>query len=611
MGYLIQIILILPDMKIHTLSKTGFAGSVLAGYLLVSGCSVSRTARMNPEYSARQWLTYLASDDLVGRLPGSTGDSLARYYIRQELLRNHVSLFFHDGFQEIPFSRSRLTGENTCIVFREQTLTPGKDIALFSFSSADTVSAQVVFTGYGITQTEDSFSWNDYEGMNVHNKWVMLLRGYPPIEDSGGIHRTYWEDFDKAMLARDNGASGVIFVSGSNADREDPLVLFDSLTGSIGIPVFQIRRSIADTLLAGKNTKVALLESEMAKMKKPFSFALEDSLYAVSDIRQLKGKTYNIAGFIEGSDPVLKNEFVVIGAHYDHLGTGGRNSSSRMPDTLAVHNGADDNASGVTALLSLAEQMNRNRIRFRRSVLFVAFGGEERGLLGSKQFVASPPVDLKKIIAMINLDMVGRLDTSRGLQVSGTGTSLEADSLIRLANKSTNLKLKMSQEGFGPSDHASFYGKDIPVFFITTGAHEDYHTPFDDVEYINFQGLNQVTGFAFSLTEKIANHASGLHFREAGPKTSASASRRFKVTLGFMPDFSDQTTDGVRVEFVTKGKPADLGGIKKGDIIKAINGLAVHNIYDYMYRLSKLSAGETVSVEIMRKDTKEVLLIQL
>lgn len=598
-------------MKDQPFNKTSFTGFILAGVLLINSCSVSRTARLNRDYSARQNLTYLASDALAGRLPGSKGDSLARYYIRQELLRNKVSLLFQEGFQEIPFSRSRFTGENTRIIFNEQAFTPGNDLALLSFSSADTVAAQVVFAGYGITQADDSSSWNDYEGIDVRNKWVMLLSGYPQIEDSAGIHRTYWEDFDKAMLARDNGASGVIFVSGSNAGREDPLVLFDSLAGSIGIPVFQIRRRIADILLAGKNTKVSLLESDMAKMKKPISFALEDSLYAVSDIRQLKGKTYNIAGFIEGSDPVLKNEFVVIGAHYDHLGTGGRNRSSRMPDTLAVHNGADDNASGVTVLLSLAEKMNRDRIRFRRSVIFVAFGGEETGLLGSKQFVASPPVDLQKITAMVNLDMVGRLDTSKGLQVSGIGTSLEADSLVRMANKTTNLKLSMSPEGFGPSDHASFYGKDIPVFFITTGAHEDYHTPFDDVEDINFQGLNQVTGFAFSLTEEIANNPSALHFREAGPKTSNSAARRFKVTLGFMPDFSDQTIDGVRVEFVTKGKPADLGGIKKGDIITAINGLAVHNIYDYMYRLSKLSAGETVSVEIMRNNTKEILLIQL
>jgi hypothetical protein len=556
-------------------------------------------------------LTYLASDSLGGRLPGSTGDSLARHYIQQEFLRSKVSLLFHEGFQEISFSRSRSIGENTCFIFNKQAFIPGKDVALFSFSSADTVSAQIVFAGYGITQTEDSSSWNDYAGIDVHNKWVMLLRGYPQTEDSVGIHKAYWEDFDKAMLARDNGAAGILFVSGINGDREEPLIPFDSLASSIGVPVFQIRRMIADYILAGKNTNISFLESEMAKMKKPCSFAFGDSLYAVSDIRLLKGKTYNVAGAVEGNDPILKNEFIVIGAHYDHLGTGGRNSSSRMPDTLAVHNGADDNASGVTVLLSLAEQMNRENIRFRRSIIFVAFGAEEKGLLGSKQFISSPPVDLQKIVAMINVDMVGRLDTSRGLQVSGTGTSLEADSLIRLANKITNFKLRMSPEGFGPSDHASFYGKDIPVFFITSGAHEDYHTPFDDAEKINFQGLNQITSFVLRLTEEIGNHPSGLHFREAGPKTSASAARRFKVTLGFMPDFSNDTTDGVGVEFVTKGKPAELGGIKKGDIITAINGLAVHNIYDYMYRLSKLSSGETVSVEIRRNNIREVLLIQL
>jgi aminopeptidase YwaD len=598
-------------MQDHKFYRILSAGIILAGYLLISGCSVSRPAGVNPDQSERDKLTYLASDALTGRLPGSTGDSLARNYIQQELLRNRVTLLFHEGFQEISFTRSRFSGESTCLVYNEKFFTLGKDMALFSFSSADTLSAQVIFAGYGITQAGDSFSWDDYAGLDVHNKWVMLLRGFPQTEGPGRIRNKFPDDFDKAMLARDNGAAGVLFVSGINGGREDPLVLFDSLAASIGIPVFQIRRAVADFLLAGKSTDVSLLESDMAKMKKPFSFALEDSLYAVSDIRLLKSKTVNIAGLMEGSDPVLKNEYVVIGAHYDHLGTGGQNSSSRRPDTLAVHNGADDNASGVTVLLSLAEQMNRERIRFSRSIIFVAFGAEEKGLLGSKQFVAAPPVDLQKIVAMINLDMVGRFDTSRGLQVSGTGTSLEADSLVRLANKTTNLKLRMSAEGFGPSDHASFYGKDIPVFFLTTGAHEDYHTPFDDVEGINFQGLSQITGFVFSLTEIIANQPSGLHFREAGPKTSSSASRRFKVTLGFMPDFSDETTDGVRVEFVTKGKPADLGGIIKGDIITAINGLAVHNIYDYMYRLSKLSSGETVSVEILRKGIKEVLLIQL
>jgi aminopeptidase YwaD len=593
------------------LIKTRFAGLFIAGIFMISACSVSKSVPENPDRSAIATLTYLASDALGGRLPGSSGDSLARCFIRLELLKNKVTLLFHEGLQEIPFTRSRYPGTHSCLVYKGDTFAQGKDIALFPLSSADTISAQVAFTGYGITQTGDRFAWNDYAGLDVHNKWVMILRGSPPVDDSTGLYKRYWEDLDKVMLARDNGAAGVLFVSGNADSKEDQLVPFDSLARSIGIPVFHIRRIVADFLLGDRNKTLALLESDMAKTKKPASFAMEDTLFGISDIQLRKGITYNIAGVLEGNDPVLKKEYVVIGAHYDHLGMGGPNSSSRRPDTVAIHNGADDNASGVTVLLSLAEQMNRENIRFKRSIIFVAFGAEEIGLLGSRQFISSPPVDLQKIIAMINLDMVGRLDTSIGLQVSGTGTSLEADSLIRLANKVTNLKIKTSAEGFGPSDHATFYGKDIPVFFLTTGAHEDYHTPFDDVERINFKGLSQITVFALSLAEEIADLPSHLHFREAGPKTGASEGRRFKVTLGFMPDFSDDTIDGVRVQFVTKGRPADLGGIQKGDIITAINGLVVHTIYDYMYRLSKLSPGETIGVEIMRNEQKTVLIIQL
>jgi hypothetical protein len=212
---------------------------------------------------------------------------------------------------------------------------------------------------------------------------------------------------------------------------------------------------------------------------------------------------------------------------------------------------------------------------------------------------------------MINLDMVGRYDSIRGLQVSGTGTSRESDSLVSLAGRIAGMNLKKSPEGFGPSDHASFYGKDIPVFFITTGAHTDYHTPGDDWEFINFRGLNQTIDFTYTLAERITNHHSRLNFREAGPKAGTSAGRRFKVTLGFMPGYASDSIDGVMVEFVTKGKPASMGGIMGGDVIKAINGMPVHNIYDYMYRLSKLSPGDTISVEIERAGKKEIFIIQL
>jgi hypothetical protein len=212
---------------------------------------------------------------------------------------------------------------------------------------------------------------------------------------------------------------------------------------------------------------------------------------------------------------------------------------------------------------------------------------------------------------MINLDMVGRLNESKGLQIGGTGTSAEADSLIALANQTLGLKITESKEGSGPSDHSSFYGKNKPVFFLTTGAHTDYHTPDDDVNRINMHGLTEVSKFALNLAVAIDNMPRDLTFREAGPRETTSPSVRFKVTLGFMPDFSDTDIEGVRVDFVSKGKAAERGGIKNRDIITAIDGMPVKNIYDYMYRLSKLSKNQIISVELLRDGKKEVIVMQL
>ena len=230
------------------------------------------------------------------------------------------------------------------------------------------------------------------------------------------------------------------------------------------------------------------------KAGKSVSFQTSITIKARTDIENVMGKTTNRYAILEGTDPVLKDEYVVIGAHFDHLGNGGARKFFDEGLILSqVHNGADDNASGVTAMLELAGRLKKDQELLKRSVILVAFGAEEMGLLGSKYFVNHLPVDLSNIVAMVNLDMVGRLDTARGIQIGGTGTSSEADSLIELANKPYGLKLSKSREGSGPSDHSSFYGKNIPVFFITTGAHSEYHTPDDDVDRINIQGLQTVT----------------------------------------------------------------------------------------------------------------------
>jgi hypothetical protein len=267
----------------------------------------------------------------------------------------------------------------------------------------------------------------------------------------------------------------------------------------------------------------------------------------------------------------------------------------------------------VAGMMALAGYFAKNKSLMKRSIIVVAFSGEEMGLLGSKYFVAHSPVDLKKIKAMFNFDMIGRMPAdSAKLSISGTGTSLESEEILNKYIAGFPFKLQFSPEGYGASDHSSFYMENIPVFFFTTGAHDDYHTPLDDAEKINFQGVKSVLDYAKLVIGDVLNRDQVLSFREAGPKGNAGrGGTRFKVTLGILPDFTSSSDKGLRVDGVTKDKPAAKGGMLKGDTITAINGKPVKNIYEYMDRMKGLEAGQTVNVDVMRGDKKIVLLIQL
>lgn len=573
---------------------------------LISSCQVYRYTPEITESDLHRHIHYLSSDALQGRYPGTKGDEGSGKYLEQQFHKMQLSAHR----QEFSFIQSFTRGRDNMLEIN------GKEIASSSYTpvtfSKDTLlSAAVWFAGYGLSVETDSFQWNDYAGLTVKDKWVLVLRGIPDLPEVNNLLAMGSDDRDKAMLAKDNGAVGIILVSGPGYDLSDKLPQVSGKQASVGIPVLQVTRSVANILLSPEKTSVQELEAEIQEKRKSVGFMLPGMVKARTDIEAIKAQTSNWYAMIEGSDPLLKREYVVVGAHYDHLGMGGPGSSSRRQDTIAVHNGADDNASGVSALLEIAGKLKQDQPSLRRSVLVVAFGAEELGLLGSKHFVDHPPVPLSSMNAMVNLDMIGRLDTLKGIQIGGTGTSAEADSLVKLSNHPGGFRLSLSREGSGPSDHSSFYGKNIPVFFITTGAHTDYHTPDDDIGQINFQGLKQVTDFAYRLILGIDGENNRLTFREAGPRESPTPNYRFKVTLGFMPDFSSTDMEGVRVDFVSKGKAAERGGILKGDIITAIDGRPVKNIYDYMYRLSKLSKNQIISVELVRNGQKEVLIIQL
>jgi type II secretory pathway component PulC len=362
-------------------------------------------------------------------------------------------------------------------------------------------------------------------------------------------------------------------------------------------------------MLAGTGETIISLEAKILEKKAPVSVAADAKVAAIVQVDLKEIATQNVGAMVPGNDAALKDEYIVVGAHYDHLGMGGPGSGSRAIDTIAIHNGADDNASGTASVIEMAEKMASEKSN-KRSVIFVAFGAEEMGLLGSKAFAANPPVAIDKIVTMFNLDMVGRLDsTSNALSIGGTKTAKETEDILNKLNP--GFSLSFSGEGVGPSDHASFYLQDIPVIYLNTGAHADYHTPRDDAEFINFEGVKKVDDYCYALLSEIATRDGVLTFQEAGPKFKRSKGGRYKVTLGIMPDFAGMEKRGLRIDAVTKGKPAYNGGMKKGDIITAIEGKKVGGIHDYMSRLQSLEAGKIITVDIIRNEEHTVLLIQL
>lgn len=586
------------------------AGRMVAFLVILTILTSCNRYQRVTQYELRNHIRYLASDSLRGRLTGSAGDSLAAEYIREDLRSNGLVPLNNDGWQSFSVTKKVAPGKDNRLEIDGFGYISGRDFMPLPFSSNDSLAAEVVFAGYGFNLTSDTLKWNDYSGIDVKGKWVVLLRSDPDSGNGGGAFSTLSSDRDKSLVAKDMGASGILLVSGSKFDPEDKLALSESEGYSLGIPAFQIKRDLCNILLSSTGRNIDTLEAQLNRNRKPIVFATRSIVSGKPELVRETARTRNVVMVLPGDDEKLKDEYLVIGAHFDHLGMGGEGSSSRSGDTVAVHHGADDNASGVAMMLELAEKFASGDAGNRRSIVCIGFSGEEEGLLGSKQFVNDPPIDLSKVNAMINLDMVGRLNEDKTLQISGVGTAAGLKDLIYSVSDTTDIKLALSEEGYGPSDHSSFYGKDIPVLFYFTGAHEDYHTPFDTYEDINYDGMVRISEQIFKVTDALVNADSTLQFREAGPKKPA-ATRMKGVTLGIMPDFAGVIKNGLRADFITPGKPAALGGMKKGDIITSIDGKPVNNIQDYMFRMQQVKKGQTITVEVMRNDKKLGLLIQL
>ena len=581
-------------------------------FLLVTYSCDNPVTREITTSELQDHIKFLSSDSLKGRETGKAGDSLAAMYIKDRLVESGLVPLSGDGFQRYEVTDKVIAGENNFLSVNDEKFNMSTDFTPLSFSGNSGLKNEIVIAGYGFNINNDSLKWNDYEKIDVKGKWVLILRGDPEPEKSVSGFIPFSNDRDKALLAKDMGASGVLMVSGPANDQEDSFESLSSGGYSVEIPVLRIKRSVSDKIMKKANITTADLEMRINRTKKPASFKTDAITYAGSEIIRKNSGTRNVVMLLPGEDELLKKEYIIIGAHFDHLGMGGPGSSSRALDTIAVHHGADDNASGVGEMIELAEKFSLTKGSHKRSIVFAAFSGEESGLLGSKYFTENPGIDLTRVNAMINLDMVGRLTDSSSLQVGGVGTAEGLKELVKSLSDTAKIKLTFSDEGYGPSDHSSFYGKNIPVLFFSTGAHLDYHTPSDTWDKINYAGMVGISDLVFSVAENLATSSGKLVFKEAGPKIEYNrAVRRKGVTLGIMPDFAGNVKNGLRADFVTPGKPAALGGMKKGDIITSINGKTVNNIQDYMYRMGQLKHGQTISVEVLRTGKKEVLLIQL
>ena len=555
---------------------------------------------------------YLASDGLQGRFPGTDGGRKAAEYIRNQFESSGLTLLGDAGFQHFDVITDAVLGYDNTLTIDTYSYTAGIDFIPLSFSQNTTLIAPVIFVGFGFNFQNDSLSWNDYSDIDVTGKWVLILRGSPDGNNPHGDYAEHSSLRKKVTIAKDHSAAGVIFISGLSFDDSDNLIPLEHNQGQamVTIPVIHVARGIVEILLKESGNNLISYENNVIqKMEKFKAIGSKKIVSASTDVKYKMVQTQNIVGLLPGIDKQLQNEYVVIGAHYDHLGFGGKNSGSRRPDNYEIHNGADDNASGVSVMMELAEMFSHHHSN-ARTMVFIGFGAEEMGLLGSKYFVKSGLIKKDNIQIMLNMDMVGRFDKKvKKISIGGTHTAVNLESEIEPIISKTNLQYSFSPEGYGPSDHSSFYVSDVPVLFFFTGAHSDYHTPDDDTEKINYKGMEAISQLIFSIANHLSTMDEKLVFQEAGSKKQEER-QRFKVTLGIMPDYTYSATSGLRIDAVLKDRPASDAGLEDGDIIIEMNGGSVDDIYEYMNRLSDFRPGDEVTVKVLRGKNEKTVTVK-
>jgi aminopeptidase YwaD len=592
--------------------------------LLLSTIALAQSQNGPSASKLQQHVSYLASDALDGRRTGTAGANDAARYIAGEFARlglrpatsgpatRRGSQVMARYLQSFPYIAGVELGKGNELKFiREsgfqgiRTLRVGEDWMPLGFSANAKVSGTLEFVGFGITASEQNY--DDYAGVNMQDNIAVALQGTPDGDNPHSQFARYDGIRWKAIAARNAGAKALIVVARDADFKNERLakLTYDHTGGDAGIPVAVMSRNSVDLLLGTPTL------SYWEKTAKEKSHATKQTLSGhfnlTIDVVRKEVPAYNVIGVLEGSDPVAKKETIVIGAHYDHLGRGG--SGSLAQRSGEIHHGADDNASGTAGMLELARLFTSQRPRPKRTIVFVGFGGEEEGLLGSNYYVNHPFTPLTNTIAMINMDMIGRMK-DRKLVIGGVGTAKEWRDIIAkgTADSSRNFSLTLNEDGYGPSDHSSFYGKQVPVLFFWTGTHTDYHKPSDTWDKINYTDQARVLDLVAYIVREVDNTDKRLTYTtaktEATPRTGG-----FRVYLGTIPNYAE-SNDGLLIDGVRDDSPAAKAGIKAGDRIVKIGARDIKNVYDYTYALGEMKAGEEYVVELVRGADRLTLKIK-
>ncbi len=566
-------------------------------------------------------INYLASDELEGRGIGSRGIELAANYIAKQFATIGLEPGGDDGtlFQTFEVSLDRKLSDKSRLTF-SGTKRPVRLRAGFTplaFTSDKAFDGGVVFCGYGIVAKDRDR--DDFVHVDVSGKVVLVFRNEPPSWASDEGEATHHAMFrNKVYNAKDRLAAAILFVNPRPAEGEsDTLLNFDAEgADAYGLPAFHITRAVAgDLLRRGDMDDLDTLQKRLDAGAYASKSLKGVSATGQAVLNTRTAKAHNVVGKLTGRGPHA-DEFVIIGAHYDHLGIRKSNMRKFKAGKLvredrppAIHNGADDNASGTSGLIEIARSLASGPAP-KRSILFVAFTAEETGLHGSKHYVEHPLVPLDKTVAMLNMDMIGRMPPGTDkVQIFGVGSGSTFDDIVERAATPLGLEIAPSHDTGGRSDHASFIRNSIPSMHFYSGNHEDYHKPSDDADKINAADGARIIQLVTQVTSTLLARDEPPAFQKMKKDSTVpdGSTPTYKVVMGLAPGYGDDGKRGMAVDAVTAEGPAGIAGMKKGDRIVRIGGKSVANIYDYMAATRNNKAGDTVEVIVLRED-KEITL---